>query len=463
MDEVPELPFIKILSYLSLEDRLKLRAVSMRWYNTISSFKVKSLCYSEWPSGCIWRKSRWVSGAFTQNFIISARFESFFKAYGRSVLSNLKHLRLCNLRLDLDGRRAFTRTLNSFGQLEELDIVLSKCSRARTFKLKLPMLTSIYLEDLFGLQKLTLDAPKLRKIEIVNYPSSSLKLDIVHGESVESLIISHLANLTSKSLEKLTNLKYLNIENLQGFESTFLSSLKQLKVMQLRYPDFIEHLFEQKQRYGRADLKIYLSGLLLNGPDDPAISLNSSEIFRQLTENESRLADVITFWYSLCYSAIELVVPESLDVWNRFTDLSVIYVSKPVRDIEHFLDLLKRLDNIKSLDFRSDQPQELFDRLPEYCAIERLDIDCEVSNLQFLFRLKHLISLEICWSIDAELIRNVFEEFPYILWFNFEYLNKFVKISIEQPRQFWVWVDEEGTTFSELNAAIQFITGSQLV
>ena len=75
MDDLPELPFEKVLSYLSLEDRLKSRAVSRRWYWTINNFKVKSLCYLDHPAGFIRGKSRLVSGAFARNFISSSRFE----------------------------------------------------------------------------------------------------------------------------------------------------------------------------------------------------------------------------------------------------------------------------------------------------------------------------------------------------------------------------------------------------
>ena len=38
-----ELPFEKVLSYLSLGDLIKSRGVSRRWYMKIHSFKAKSL------------------------------------------------------------------------------------------------------------------------------------------------------------------------------------------------------------------------------------------------------------------------------------------------------------------------------------------------------------------------------------------------------------------------------------
>ena len=54
MDDLPELPFEQVLGYLILEDLLKTRAVSRRWYQKINSFRVKSLCYSKCSS--LWKE-----------------------------------------------------------------------------------------------------------------------------------------------------------------------------------------------------------------------------------------------------------------------------------------------------------------------------------------------------------------------------------------------------------------------
>ena len=105
MDDLPELPFEQILGYLSLEDRLKSMTVSRRWYNKINSFRVRSLCYSGRPRG----------------FISFSRFELFVNTFGQSIFSNLKHR--CDLHLNARNGIAFVQALNSFGQLEELDII----------------------------------------------------------------------------------------------------------------------------------------------------------------------------------------------------------------------------------------------------------------------------------------------------------------------------------------------------
>ena len=463
MDDLPELPFEKVLSYLSLEDRLKARAVSRRWYHQINRFRVKTLCYSQRPAGFIWRKSQLVSGSFAQNFINFTRFAMFSATFRPTILSNLKHLRLCDLRLNnKKTRKSFARALQSFGQLEQLDIIrLSYHPNSgpnKKFKLTLPMLTSIQLEEVRGLRKLTLDAPQLLKIKVSE--CYGLSLELVHAESVEWLMTDEWAVI---EVEKMKNLKYLYLDcYLRKIKSTSLSSLEQLKEIYLSYSTngLLEKLFEQKQQYGRTDLKIYLQGLLLNGPDDPALhSLQDSDedLFRCLAENPSRLADQIPLWYHLDYSAIERVAPKiEMTSLKRFTDLTEIFVSEPVEDTERFLNLLKNLDDIENLEFESDQPQDLFDRLPEHCAVQSLTISRAPSDYRFLFRLQHLKQLSVDFSMDAEAIRKVIEVNEFLSYFYFQYLGKRFRIRIEYPKQFMVSVNA-WREVPDLDAAIEFI------
>ena len=472
MDDLPELPFEKVLSYLSLEDRLKARAVSRRWYHVINSFKAKSLCFSELPSGFIEAKSRWVSGAFAKNFISSPRFASFFNTFGPTILSNLKHLRLCDLYLDLEQATTFAPTLNSFGQLlEKLDIIrfylhdLPANSDSKVpVELKLPALHSLQLEDISevgawkGNVVLILDAPKLQKVQLFTCGSC---LELVHGESVEWLYIIEMGF----QMQKLKNLQYLYVKGVyfddfdgEEIDPTFLSGLGQLKELHLSDEQSLEDLFELERFSGRTDLKIYYHGLLLNGPNDPAVDSLDSGILAQLAENPSRLADEMPFRDFLDYAHIECVDPEvAIDLVNRFTRLRHVCVNNPVEDIDRFLRLLK---NVGEFEFRCNQPQELFDLLPEHCAIQVLTFWVAVSDFQFLFRMKHLMRLQLYQSINIELIQKVFQEFKYLFQFDFVYHDKWFLISILFPRGgFKIW-DDSFNFLPDLNAVIEFVIES---
>ena len=467
MDELPELPFEQVLSYLNLEDRLKARAVSRGWYHKINSLRVNTLCYSSRSSEFIWRKNRWVSGAFAKNFISSTRFATFFDTFSQTILSSLKHLRLCALNLREEDPTAFTRTLNSFGKLEQLSIIGGICNlRNLQFNLNLPMLISLQFERVSGIKKLTLEAPSLRDVKILDC-SSYLRVEIVHGESVERLIIDRWGYTEVK---KLKNLQHLYARYLLDIDLTFLSSLQKLKEIHTNEPDDVSELFEQKQRLGRTDLKIYLCGLLLNGPHDPAINAlpHSLDFLREewlvcLAENRPRMANEISFYNFLFYEEIKKLVPDlQVDLVKRCPDLNKVTVYNPIENIQRFLNLLKNCENISDLSFSCNQPQYLFDRLPEHCAVQKLTFYRPFFNPDFLFRLKHLIYLDIKGSIDSKTIRRAFEELPALSSFWFRYGQKSVSIKIGQSKQFQLKVNNEKISeVSELNAAIKFITGKK--
>ena len=309
-------------------------------------------------------------------------------------------------------------------------------------------------------------------------------MEIVHGESVERLLVDRWECTEVKNLK---NLQYLYVKSLPAIDSTFLTGLDQLKEIHTNDPhDGHWKLFEQKRQYGRTDLKIYLCGLLLNGPDDPVVDdlgddpyyldddpvrnalydsdLNylTEELLVCLAENRSRLADEIPFYRSIYYAVFE-DVPSGLDVdlLKRFTDLNEITAYRSVQDTQSSLDLLKNCESIIELQFECDQPQDLFDQLPEHCAVQWLSLSYPPSDLNFLFRLKHLIELYLDWSIDSETVRRAFQELPALYLFSFRYDQKRASIDIENPKEIQVSVDDEQKTFNNLNAAIEFIFENQ--
>lgn len=490
MDDLPQLPFEKILAYLPFEDRIKLRGVSRRWCRTISSFRPASLFYSETPISFIIGKNRLTSGPFAQNVISSPKFESFFNTFRNSILSNLKRLRLSDLDLNAGGKMAFSHTLKSFSQLEELGVF--RCGNPRSddnsqrqFKLNLPALRSLQLESLGEIKKLTLDAPRLLHVKIWEC-HFSMKLDFIHAESVERLVLD---NMSYVKVEKLTNLKYL-ICNFQWLDPTFLSSLQQLKEIHVQDVLEVPQIFAKQQQFGPADLKVYVWGLLLDGPNDPVLRaridrpweafVDFSDAFHFLAKNPSRLAADIPFIKTLSYEMIKLRVSGSeIPVLNRLPDLSYIAVHRPESlidqplDIQRFLDILKNYGNIAKLWFSYDQPQELFDRLPEHCSVQHLRIDSSFSDLSFLCRLTHLVHLNLACateddqlyetedrSIDAEPARRVLEELPFLLEFKFKHLNHEVRILINRrrgQRRFLVRVNGFKAIASDSNAAIQIV------
>ena len=462
MADLPELPFELVLSYLSLEDVIKSRRVSRTWKMRIDNYKVKSLCFSSYPSGFIEGKSRWVSGAFAQNFISAHRYVLlFFGTFSQTILSNLKYLRLFEMktRPGYAYSECVLSRLQSFSQLQELEIIRSDLPGPYSSykRLKLSMLRRIHIDCSTQIGWLTLETPRLQELRI----DYNCRIKLVHGASVERVT---MYELDQKMVKHLKNLKQLYFESCHQIDPKLLSGLEKLRKVHTNSLDNAIEIFEQKRRYGRAGLKVYLSGLLLNGPEDTAIhSLTDrhNEWFVHLAENQSKLADEIP--YSLhfrFYSTIERVAPEvAINVLKRLPDLSIIMVDKPVHDVTRFLNFLKTLSNINRLHFESDQPQDLFDRLPEHCALQILHITKPPPDFRFLFRLKHLLYLQVAAKFDAESIRRILE-LEFVSSFHFHFADKFVTINIEE--KFHVSTISSmsrpsSAVLPDVNAAIEFV------
>lgn len=344
MDGLPDLAFKHVFSYLSLEDRLSSRAVSRAWRNQIDSFKVRSHCCSEFPSAFIKQTSRWYSGVFVQNFIYSTRIKTFFDTFASTIFSHLRHLCLHGHDLNEESSKALALTLQSFNHLEQLDMInLSVTSfRSNDLELNLPMLKGIRLEHVNGISNLNLDAPRLLQVKLMDSPTM---LDIVDGKSVERLIADRLVCVVVK---KLKQLKYLYTGEQTLIDPTLLFGLEQLKEVHLNNPGNVQNVFDQKQRYGLVDLKIFLRGFHLNSPADyPSIIYLSiaKEAFPFLAANLTRLADEIPLWETLSYESIERVDLEAaINVLKRFTDLQNIYVDQVAHKPQRLLELLNSLN-----------------------------------------------------------------------------------------------------------------------
>ena len=488
MEELPDLAFERIVSYLNLSDRLMARSVSKSWRIRFD-FKVKILCCSDRPIGFIYENRRWISGAFAKNFISSPRLISFLTTFAPTILSDLKHLRLCTVSLNTKNMPAFIQTLNSLVLLEKLDIISLDYTTILPialnlkidFKLNLPMLQSILVKNVYGIEKLTLDTPRLKKIKEVNFPEirqvKTPSLDIVHAESVERLasrVLDQFEKCTP--MKSLKNLLYLNVGGYYEIGPTFLSDLEHLKELHLtniNYWDQVSNLFEQKRRYGRTNLKIYRYGYLLDDPEDPSvIRVNNfyfKEAFLHLAEHPTRLADEIPFCQTISYESIEALAPEvAANLLSLFTDLCHIRVDRPVADLQHFLNLLK-IHDFTRLKFVHDHPPELFERLHEYCAVQNLDIVNAHPDLRFVFKLKDLILLDLNCPIDLEFFFQCWKSLPYLSKFYFKFTDQRIRIRFDHSfrthlNPFKVSVsrwqdgrDPKGIEAPDPNAVIQFI------
>lgn len=464
MSQLPDLPLEKVLSYLDLNDLLRARAVSREFKRKVDKFRVSSLCFSEWAPDQIEENYRLIAGKFAHNFIASSKFESFFAQFGRSVLSELAHLRLCDL--DVRGKTAqLIETLNSLQKLQSLDLI-RVLHLGGDFKLVLPELRSIRIDELYedsGAKTspkftLTLDAPRLSEIWIGYCLEVDLKLNIVHTESVESVRTPNFGRLAVESFKNL-KLLYLGFGEISD---SFLSGLEQLREIHTDHDQF-EQLNEQKQRYGRNELKVYFRGVCLDDPSDYPDFLDSmpyclnfsEEVLSFMIENYPRLADQVGYYSRIVYSQMLterpappkgpthpfysdyfmdkddfedlqnetsfLRTPIPSDFWCRLFALKEIELDIESKNVEQFLQFLSACPRVRSLLIRYVQPQALLAQLPFYCSPQVLKMYTWIQEeVTFLPKFKGLIRLSL-GTCSLNFIRDVFKQQKLLRYFLFYY------------------------------------------
>lgn len=479
MDDLPDLPLEKLLGYLHLTDLVRCRRVSRRWYEKISAFKVRSLCYSDLAGGQVESKHRLVVGDFARNYLRPAEFEQFFGSLlGRSMLSGLRSFRLCDVNVNTSNREkssALARILQSFGQLEELDLIRVIFPPSPNEKLNLPSLRRIRLEDS---DSLDLKAPRLAEIDVLN--NIRPRLTIRYCLSVQRLLTRSDDWL---NVQQLSNLQVLVCGRLRNAGDKFLDRLKQLKELHLNGPrEVLVKLHEQRRRLRRNSLQIFYQGLCLDAPQDYGDQIESQEfdhqhkflevgVLRCMIANASRLADRLPLYQAIRYTDIESMVSRiPADFWARLSHLRVVGVNDKVKNVDHLLAFLKNCD-VECMEFTHRQPQTLFDRLPSSClSLRKIGFFCNnpTLNLTFLLELRHLMSFKFVHQnqVDLELIMKCFQRLQFIRTFEFLHVHDGhrlnVHIGIDQSEQFYLGINFRRMTCAHLDELFELLrTGVQ--
>ena len=386
--------------------------------------------------------------------------------------ATIEHIRICQMSPN-DQQISGLHLFSNIKKLEIWDCTINSISEVN---LNFPLLVTVRLQEVRGIEKLNLNASKLLNIWVVS--CDRLKVFLVNGDSIKTVVTTVLQTV---EMEKIKNLKYLYLYGGQ-MDPSFLSGRDKMKEVHLGDESLVSNLFKQKKQ-DRPNLKIYLYGCLLNGTDDPIVSCESLEDglnhYPCQAEHLIRLADNIPFLFELNYSAMaRIVCGLEISVFSRFSCLSKVIVDQPIREsneVERVLKFLKNLPSIYELEFvdQSDEsldwqesgfprdltdwwPQELFDRLPDHCAVQDLTIGGKVSNFNFLSRMIDLIELDVDASIGERVISDVLNNCAYLSTFKFRFAAYIVKISIAS-RRFTVSVEGESRTFTQVEPVINFI------
>ena len=405
MDDLPLVPAMKIIDYLTIKDIVNLKLVN-KWFNQFinENVRIKDLVIRTHSSPL----NRWFHTydlINLQNFIKYGWYGSVCLKLNinQPILSQLKQLYMCYTIINFE-------TLNLFDRLVHLEIKYSIIKDITDNNvLSLPMLKILNLVDPNYLRALLIDSTKLQALKLCNVFVTS-----VHPESITYVEIYSYRSCVN-FLHLCINLQHLFCHDLNSFdlnEFNLIKDLSKLKSIHFDGPSVaFDSLVKEKKRFNQ-DLKIYFLNLefdqlpdgldkLLNEVDEFSYEVEDIYLGKCLNKNliqyyaqyYSRLADHCPFVESVDYYELERYfdqIPENF--LKRFVNLTD-FTAEKVNDLDQMIRVLGECRTITDLTLPSSLGQHFFDfHLYNLCPnIDTLDIvGDEILNCGFIFKFKNI-------------------------------------------------------------------------
>ena len=458
MEDLPLIPAMKIIDYLSIENVLNLKLVNKWFYQFINeNLRIKELVISTRYDHSQTKK-RWF---YTYDLVnLQNLFECVldFKIYlnlNQPIIGQLKQLCIYGVIITL-------KTLNSLERLVHLEIIETRLKGTDNDVLSLPMLEILYLNKLkYGIYSsyrynLLIDSAKLQVLKfrknnvILLHPASITYLEVDGYLRCENFLPSciNLQHFYCRNLD-LQDLNEFNlIKNLSKLKSIHLDESREA----------FDSLIKEKKRFNK-DLKIYfhnfrfdelpneLPDWLSDGLDNNQLeeltenyTHNMHNIYSYYAENYSRLADHCPLVKSINYNLLEMYfnqIPENFI--KKFVNLTRFIAGKKVNNPEQLIRMLEECKTITWLVLPSSLGQHFFDfRLYDLCPnIYELEIcDEEVLNCEFILKFNNIKRFTVYQTESIEFARRLVESHESMnIQFNYFYNGDLFEIKITK---YWI-------------------------
>ena len=392
---LPLLALTNVFKRLNQNDLLSCKLVCREWKATIDSFEFDTLLIHDFV--CV-QNRKW---PFPLDGALGYR-NSLQVPLSKKVKANFleRHFKRCK-RLYIESKRDYLAELSIFKELELLvaDFPTDE-SALRLRKLK-------FLSLNWPAKGLTLDLPELetllcwkyietinlsRPLRLTHLQCDEMPLNVKQFRSLRYLVTKHSNWIDPDFLEHLPALRELRI---------YPKSLRDLNYLQMR-------VHGEKQRLGRDDLRIYMTGL-----EEVSVLVNfglSSKNFLNLNErnmdevcrNYYQLAGNIPFPFIVNYtSLIEHFVRVPDDFQAKFLNIVEVIVSQldgqNEEAIQSFVSFLNACQTVHTLKIRDAQLSEPFYKQLSNCpSISNLIIaetNLQIDNFDFLLAIPNLRNL----------------------------------------------------------------------
>ena len=475
IDDLPAEMIFELFKHLSLKDLTACSMVNRRWHSIHADFRVDSLVVSCKPGYIYINKWGYPGRKIADD--VWCHPELFLHFADKPLLANLKYLSLGGntpklFKFDLNELNKFSQLIaleiNIYFQVketedvEEAELVSSEvnlylpklkvlafhCHRWN-LSVDCPVLSSlVYKNESEGRFHLVVKQPEtIRKLE-----TTLIGANLSPFQGVECLVTENFEEINRYILGVLPNLKELHFKGnilCVLHSSEYLNQVGSVRRLKKMLSEFLDDL----QRLRGPDFRFTFAGLQLTEWTLEQIDFGVKNcwgferVFNEhLYLKNQHLIDPdvsLDFVSSFDYSRLMHFAAEEIPSWffERFSHISNISISDPVRDVDHFGWFLSSLSSLSGLDlYRAWLDQDFYDQLPSLAPQLRcLSLsECSRNELRlkfdFVAKLPDLSTLRIGQDLSPESVASLMSVFSKLEkgYFSFKLRGNQVYISKHQ-------------------------------
>ena len=417
--EIWKLIFEKHLS--EVNDLLRLRLVCKSFQSIVRVVKITSLAVRlgrkndkmplTWETSQFFGTNQLIKNSNVL-FTCNARF--FSQGIMRWMLYGLEALYIENGMGGSKDSVFSLYALKNLGQLEQLQIDTLNPER-NTSLLRSSSLQRLCIGDFKKKTTLTLRCRKLREFK------TRTNLSRFYFPYPEKITLLHVEDLKDdhSELNQFKNLQHLIVRNGNHNGGDILQLLPEdlvsLKMKEIDKQK-MQYLLKQKKLLRRLNLKIYLSGILIetNQEIDDFYAQNDTmfaERTKLILSKYGKLSDICPWIHEINYSVVWQHfggrTPD--DFFSKLVNIETIVVDQLITDADHFGEFIGRCCNLRKLHIEATVDQRIYDCLHNACdQLTSLTInDSEAIDLEFVLNQKNLVY----FTTNQEIQPNKLAEF----------------------------------------------------
>lgn len=411
MNTLPPELHLMIFQLLSVQDTVRLRLVSKKWYHLLNCLKHQQLAILDVSDPEVdYYQFRPLKTVHTvecrdEYLLLTTPIPALFRSV-RKLSTHFYSERILSL----------TKFYNSFTELEELTCY-HQSYVGSTIILNLQHLNKLTIENSYNSCYFDLRTPHLTHLVVSNFSSC----DLYYPERLRQLE-ANLYDQDRIDFGQLKNLQFLNItgDDWSIITNSFLITLANLKELHFEADTFLNRdTLNSNFNYRRDGLRLYLFGFDI----DKNVEIREEEDFPNgdekhvsnfIVRNYEKTADTVYHRLGVDYNEL-IATGLKKNFFVKFPKLATVKLSDKIEDEEALLHFLTKTEPETFSMENSLLSQTILHRITRQCQqirqleLKKLNLDVNCPEFDFVFEMENLEVIRAHQTISMTFLLNAFQ------------------------------------------------------